>query len=138
VEELLSIFIYLVWSSGYYCGRSSSSFSASAGSMVEAVVAAVDRLASGAHQGSFSLAVCDSVPRPDLMGVGHLLPWLQSSVQASSPVALPQVARSPVVVRWHGGCCVATSSGSGWRACGLDRVFLSPLRSFLHFSRVVL
>jgi hypothetical protein len=34
------------------------------------------------------------------MGVGHPLPRLQSSVQASSPVALPQVARSPAVVWW--------------------------------------
>jgi hypothetical protein len=68
--------------------------------MVEAVAAAVARLASGVHSGSFSPAVCDSVSRPDLKGVGHPLPWLQPVVQASSPAALPQVARSPAVVRW--------------------------------------
>jgi hypothetical protein len=45
---------------GCYCRRSSSSSSASAGSMVEAVAAAVDQLASDVHQGSFSPAVCDS------------------------------------------------------------------------------
>jgi hypothetical protein len=89
---------------GWYFGRFSSSPSAAAGSMVEVVAAAVLRLVSAAHPGNFSPAVYDSLPRPDLMGVGHPLPWLRLTMQVffsrrSAPSGLLPGGGAVAVVR---------------------------------------
>jgi hypothetical protein len=117
---------------GWYFGRFSSSPSAAVGSMVEAVAAAVVRLVSAAHPGSFSPAVCDSIPRPDLMGVGHLLPRLRLAVQAffsrrSAPSGLlPDGGAVAVVRRPH-----RDLAGEPVDPITFDFCFRGPLCTFL-------
>jgi hypothetical protein len=97
--KLRVVFVSLIWRPGLasYCSSSC------VGSMVEAVVAAEVRVASGVCSNelpSSGLRRCVSSPHPNLKGVGHPLPMLQSAVQASLSSPRPKWLRSPVVVWW--------------------------------------